>query len=224
MKRQFFIIQARMTSTRLPKKVMIPLFEEMGALEIFIKRLWKIKEDLIIATTDDESSFPIIKLCKRLGIKYFLGSTENVLERYYKCAIKYKVAPDDDIIRICSDSPCIDITIIEKVINFYHNHKFDYVTNDTKDGTPKGLNIEIFSFKQLKKAFYYSKTNFEKEHVTPYIKNNFNIGYYIHPFNHSYTLTLDTKEDLIYLTKLFKLIGKITFTYDELISGIKDIG
>ncbi|MEA3316180.1 MAG: glycosyltransferase family protein [Campylobacterota bacterium] len=224
MKNIFIIVQARMTSTRLPKKVMLPLFNNMSVLEIFLKRLNKYKENIIVATTNDNSSKSIVQLCKNLNINYYKGSMDNVLERYYKCAKNFGANKDDIIVRICSDSPCIDPDILAQVIDFYNNNSFDYVINDTLNGTPKGLNIEVFSFEKLEYGYLNAVDNFDKEHVTPYIKRNFNVGNFINDFNNGeYSLTLDTEEDYKYLKKLFKNLGKINFNYKELIKGVKEI-
>ena len=83
----FIIIQARMTSTRLPSKVMLPLCGKT-VLEIMLDRLNEFKENIIIATTNDGTQTPIVDLCKKLGIKYYEGDTNNVLSRYYEAALK----------------------------------------------------------------------------------------------------------------------------------------
>jgi spore coat polysaccharide biosynthesis protein SpsF len=79
------VVQARKNSNRLPNKVMLPLFNNMSVLEVLIRRLWKYKENIIIATTDDGSESEIVGLCKKLDIKYFRGDEYNVFKRYYDC-------------------------------------------------------------------------------------------------------------------------------------------
>jgi spore coat polysaccharide biosynthesis protein SpsF len=224
MKKIYIIIQARMTSTRLPNKVMLPLFNNFSVLEVFLKRLWRFKDNIIVATTDDTTSEPIVNLCKKININFYKGSMDNVVERYYQSAKSFGAKNDDIIIRICSDSPCIVSDIVEDMIQFYNNSNFDYVINDTKEGTPKGLNVEVFSFDILKQTYLNAKTKFEKEHVTPYMKENYKVGKFINQFNHSdISLTLDTNSDYEYLKKLFENLDTIHFNYKQLIETAKDL-
>lgn len=226
-KNLFIIIQARMTSTRLPKKVMLPLCDKK-VLEIVIDRLNKYKKNIIIATTDDSSSKPISDLCESLDIKYYKGSTGNVLERYYLSADKYNAKDDDIIVRITSDCPLIDQSLMEKVINMFIDGNFDYVSNRINRTIPVGLDVEVFSFAVLKESYINAKEEFEKEHVTPYIyltnKDKYKIGSCEEKEDNSkYRLTLDEELDYKAIKEVYsKFENKIDFSYEELILMLKD--
>ena len=112
------IIQARMGSSRLPGKVLMKLDEKYTVLEYVVKQISqsKLVNKVIIATTNLEQDNVIQKKANELGIKCFRGSSDNVLDRYYKCAKKFGL---DDILRITSDCPLIDPNIVDKVIEKY---------------------------------------------------------------------------------------------------------
>lgn len=204
------IVQARMASTRLPGKV---LKEVMGKplLEYQIERLKRVKaaDTLIIATTINQTDEPIIDLCNHLSVKYFRGSEENVLARYYYAAKESKA---DVIVRVTSDCPLIDPKIISQIIEFYiHNYpKYDYVSNTLERTFPRGMDTEVFSFESLEQAFNESTKNPEREHVTPFIYQN-SQRYKLKNINYisdvsKYRWTVDTPED-------FELIRLILENY-----------
>lgn len=203
------IVQARLGSSRLPGKVMKKICGKTVLEHVYERlKLSKYLNDIVIATTDKDEDKKIIGLCEELGINYFVGSEDDVLSRYYNCAKKYNI---DLVVRITSDCPLIDSKILDEMLSFYINNKYDLVTNAGAEiyrTYPRGLDIEIFSFNVLKTAYLKANQNYEKEHVTPYIyENGFNIHYYKNNKDYSkYRLTLDTKED-------FELINKI---YHEL--------
>lgn len=223
----FIIIQARMTSTRLPKKVMLPLCGKT-VLEIVIDRLGKYKNNIIIATTDDGTENPIIEICKKANVKYSKGNTNNVLERYYKSAKEHGAKEHDLIIRITSDCPLIDSFMMEKVISMYNNGNYDYVSNRIKRTVPIGLDVEVFNFKLLEQIYYNATLDFEKEHVTPYVylshKNKYKIGSFEDDEDNShYRLTLDEEKDYIVIKEVYKKFNNSTnFTYKELIRMLQE--
>jgi len=184
----FTIIQARLNSTRLPRKVLLPFKDNKNVLEFLIERL--IELNPIIATVKDADE--IVNIAKKYNLRYFIGSEEDVLERFFLTTKYFNAKENDLIVRICSDSPFLNSKIVKEVIK---NFKDDYThnLNDTK-----GLNVEVFRFKCLEKAYFNAKTKFEKEHVTPWIKNNCKINE-VNIVNLDKILTLDTKEDYEYL-------------------------
>ena len=204
--RILIIVQARMTSSRLPGKV---LKEVLGKslLEYQIERLKRVNlaDETIIATTTNETDQPIIQLCKKLSIKYFRGSEDDVLSRYYNTAKQYR---GDIIVRITSDCPLIDSQVINEIIKFYleHQGKYDYISNTLIRSYPRGMDTEIFSFQALKEAFLEAKTKPEREHVTPFIHrqpDRYNLASVCYSQDQSqYRWTVDTMED-------FELIKKI---------------
>lgn len=223
----FIIIQARMTSTRLPKKVMLPLCGKT-VLEIVIKRLNKYRNNIIIATTDDGSEAPIVELCKKIDVKVSQGSVNNVLSRYYHSAKKYGATNNDTIVRITSDCPLIDCFMMEKVIDLYNKGNYDYASNRIYRTVPVGLDVEVFGFKLLEHMYYDAQEEFEKEHVTPYIylshKDRYKIGSFEDSENNSsYRLTLDEEKDYKAIQEVYKKFdNRIDFSYSELIAMLQE--
>lgn len=221
------VIQARTTSTRLPKKVLLPLANKT-VLEVMLKRLEKFKENIIIATTNDGTQKEIVKICEKHNIKYYEGDTNNVLSRYYEACKKFNLKSDDIVIRCTSDSPFIDANLIEQAIKLYKTSKADYVSLGAHSGFPRGLDSEIFSFLLLKNAFFNAKTDYEKEHVTPYlhttIKNKLKIKYLINKNNDSkYRITLDEIDDYKAIVQLYEKLGNNeNFSYEKLILTLKN--
>ena len=198
------IVQARLGSKRFPGKVLKKI-NGKTILEYTIKRLKKTKlsKNIIVATTKREEDQKIIKVAKKTNCHTFRGSTNNVLNRYYKAAVHYKVK---NIVRICSDCPLIDPKIINKVYFFYLKNNYDYVSNKIFPSYPPGMGVEILNFQSLKKANKLTKNSYDKEHVTPYIYKNpkkfkiKNVGLKKKLLN--YRIVLDYIED-------FKLISNI---------------
>ena len=165
------IIQARMSSTRLPGKVLMKIENEKTVLEFVLNQCKesKLLDIMIIATTNKIDDQEIVKVVKKLGFDYFCGNESDVLDRYYKCAKKFK---SKHIMRITSDCPLIDPTVIDKVIKKYQSGKFDYVSTSPPQTFPWGISVEIFSFKALKNIWKNAKIPSEREHVTPYFYKN----------------------------------------------------
>ena len=198
------ILQARLGSKRLPGKVLKKI-NGKTILEYTIERLKKtrLSKNIIVATTNREEDKKIIKVAKKTNCHTFRGSTNNVLNRYYKAAVHYKVK---NIVRITSDCPLIDPKIINKVYFFYLKNNYDYVSNKIFPTYPIGMGLEILNFRSLKKANKLTKSSYDKEHVTPYIYKNpkkfkiKNVGLKKKLLN--YRIVLDYIED-------FKLISNI---------------
>ena len=198
------ILQARLGSKRLPGKVLKKI-NGKTILEYTIERLKKtrLSKNIIVATTNREEDKKIIKVAKKTNCHTFRGSTNNVLNRYYKAAVHYKVK---NIVRICSDCPLIDPKIINKVYFFYLKNNYDYVSNKIFPSYPIGMGVEILNFQSLKKANKLTKNSYDKEHVTAYIYKSpkkfkiKNVGLKKKLLN--YRIVLDYIED-------FKLISNI---------------
>lgn len=219
------IIQARLGSSRLPGKIFLvgckkSLIDHLIERVKFSKKISKI----IIATPKSSSHDFFNSYFNSEKNNIFFGSENNVLDRYYKCAKKFE---SDIIIRITSDCPLTDYRIIDKMLNYFKNNNCDYLSNVHPRYYPVGLDVEIFKFSALKKAHLNAKTNFEKEHVTPYIWNNFKIFRILSfkPKNilrnqsKKYRLTLDYLEDYILISKIFRKLypSDKRFSYKKII-------
>ncbi|MDZ8135045.1 MAG: glycosyltransferase family protein [Nostoc sp. DedQUE04] len=198
------IVQARMTSTRLPEKVLKKVLDK-PLLEYQIERLKRVKliDEIVIATTNNSTDLPIIELCDRLSIPYFRGSEEDVLARYYGAAKEHQA---DVVVRVTSDCPLIDPQVIDKVIQFYINYEYDYVSNSLERSYPRGMDTEVFSFLALHQAFVEATAQPDREHVTPFIymhPERYRLAQVVYSENESsHRWTVDTADD-------FELIKRI---------------
>ena len=196
------IVQARMSSTRLPSKVLMVL-DGSTILEHIIFRLQKsnVISRIIIATSNHESDDPIEELGKNLNITVFRGELNDVLKRYYDCATKYNCK---DIIRITGDCPLIDPNLIDLA---YKNYvKFGYDLYGLGGEFPDGFDFTIFKYSLLKQANINAFLPSEREHVCVYMeKHSVNQGAF-KPFLNCQHLrfTVDQKEDIEFLNKLYE--------------------
>lgn len=207
------IIQARMGSTRLPGKVMMELVGKT-VLEHVITRVQQSKliDEIVIATTTKLDDNAIVEEAKRLGVKCFRGSEDDVLGRYYYAAKENKA---DIVVRITSDCPLIDHQVLDEMIfefkSLHMDKKVDYLSNTLERTFPRGLDVEVFSFKVLEESFNNANETYEREHVTPYIYENpekFRLKGYMNNKDYSYhRWTLDTPEDLKLITKIYEDIN-----------------
>lgn len=222
------IIQARIGSTRLPGKVMIDICGK-SVLAHDIERIKQSKtiDEIIIATTTSERDKIITKEAANCGVKYYRGSEENVLSRYYHAAKEVKT---DTIVRITSDCPLIDPYVIDDLVRHYNKNEYELVTNagseSTKRTYPRGLDTEVFSFSILEKAYRNARLKYQKEHVTPFIyENSDKIYYYKNQTDYSkYRLTLDEEADLKLIKKIYEELynGQHDFFLDDIINLLKN--
>ena len=164
------ITQARSGSTRFPGKVLKEI-NEKSLLQIHLDRLKKCKSvsEIIVATTNNSEDQIIFDKAIEWGFSAFKGSESDVLDRFYQ-AVKDKNA--DWIVRVTSDCPLIDPILVDDVINFVHSNNKDYGANILIENYPDGQDIEVFKFSALEKAWKNAKLLSEREHVTPFIRNN----------------------------------------------------
>ena len=164
------IVQARMGSKRLPNK-MLKRIGNKSLIELVINRLSRSKKvnEIILATSIDPNNDLLVKHVEDLGYKCFRGSEENVLERYFLAA---KEVNADIIVRITGDCPLIEYSIVDLAIKKFLDNKIDYVSNTNPPSYPDGLDVEVFSYKALKKAYKEANEKVDLEHVTPYIHNS----------------------------------------------------
>jgi spore coat polysaccharide biosynthesis protein SpsF len=163
------IIQARMGSTRLPGKVLMDIGGETMLSRVVnrVRRATRIDET-VVATTLSEKDEPIISECRKLGVVCFLGSEEDVLDRYYQAALAYKA---EGVVRITSDCPLIDPGLIDRVVRTFVDGQPQtaYAYNVR---CPRGMDTEVIRFDALKKAWEEDGNPAWREHVTPYIAHS----------------------------------------------------
>jgi spore coat polysaccharide biosynthesis protein SpsF len=217
------IIQTRMGSTRLPGKIMKDLLGK-PVIQHVIERVKQCSsvDEIIIATTGLEQDNIIVEQAEKNGVKWFRGSEEDVLSRYYFAALEHNL---DLVVRITSDCPLIDPPVTEEIIRFYVERDYDIVTNAGADLSmrtyPRGLDTEVFSFKTLQDAYNHATEKYQREHVTPYIyENSKKICYYKNDIDYSkYRWTLDTKEDFELIYSIYKYLykGNHDFYYTDIL-------
>jgi spore coat polysaccharide biosynthesis protein SpsF (cytidylyltransferase family) len=212
------IIQARMRSTRFPGKVMKLLLNKPVLWHV-VNRLLKAKyvEEVIVAATNKEEDNVIYDFCVKNNIQVFRGSENDVLDRYYQCAKKYNMR---DIVRITADCPLHDPNVIDKVVATYLEGNYDYVTNTMPYSFPDGLGVEVFSFNALEEAWKNAKLPSEREHVTPYIRNNKKFkkkNVYSNKRYPLYRLTLDYPEDYQFIKEIYERMDRDLFHLDDVI-------
>lgn len=218
-KRTVAIIQARMSSSRLPGKVMAEI-SGRSMLYHVVKRVERAKMiDLVTVATSDLRSDDIIEaFCKNNDIRCFRGNLDDVLDRYYQAA-KYFGA--QIIIRLTADCPLLDPDIIDRVVRTFSEGNFDYVSNVIEYTYPDGLDTEVFTFEALERAWQEARLKSEREHVTPYIRNHpeiflqANVGYR-EDISHL-RWTVDCPQDMDFVRSVFEQFGDSFFGMAEIL-------
>ena len=164
------IIQARYNSKRFEGKILKKIYNKT-VLEILIERLKKSKliNQIIVACPNSKQNRLIIDFCKQKKIKYYSGSENNLISRYYFAAKKYDIK---NIIRVTSDCPLLDINYLDILIKKYFKKKCDYASNIIKPSFPDGMDVEIFKFEILKDRYLNCNDKYEQEHVTTHFRSS----------------------------------------------------
>ena len=189
------ILQARMSSTRLPGKVFKPILGKPMVWHQWLRmKRSKLINQFVLATSVDFSDDQLVNYFQHMNEQIYRGSLNDVLDRYYKCTLNYKA---EHIVRLTADCPLIDPDIIDQVITTHLTHKNDYTA--VGKSFPDGLDVEVMRFDALEKAYLQAKTGDEREHVTQYIyknPNQFKLGYITYSQNLAHhRWTVDHPED-----------------------------
>ncbi len=193
------IIQARMGSTRLPGKVLMPLGESC-ILDYVVQRCRKIKlaDHVIVATSNLKQDDPLETWCEVNKVTCYRGSEDDVLARYYECAREYH---PDYIIRVTSDCPFVDYELANETIDLMLKQPVDMILNRQQEQLTRGLTTELFSFSALQWMYEHTTAERHREHVTYYAYEYSDLFTYsvldlpsklLHP---ELRLTVDTPED-----------------------------
>jgi spore coat polysaccharide biosynthesis protein SpsF len=204
------IVQARTGSTRLPAKVLADIVGKPLLVHLIDRaKAAKLVESIIIATTTNEADRVICKLADENGVACFTGSEEDVLDRYYQAATKFNTDP---IVRITADCPLIDPRIIDIAVQRYLKGDCDYAANTLRRTYPDGLDVEVFGYKTLKKAWKEARWASEREHVTTYIRNNADSFRLVNVENSAdlshFRWTVDEAKDLRFVREVYKRLYK----------------
>jgi spore coat polysaccharide biosynthesis protein SpsF (cytidylyltransferase family) len=218
------LIQARMSSSRLPGKVLQDIAGKPMLWHV-VHRAQQAKsiDSVAVITTTRADDDAIEMLCKESGIPCFRGSLDDVLDRYYQAAIYFKA---DIVVRLTADCPLLDPAVIEQVVKTFHQNSFDYVANVVEVTYPDGLDTEVFRFEALERAWREARLKSEREHVTVYILKHpelFRIGSVKQEEDlSSLRWTVDTPRDLEFVRAVHNLIGDKEFGMDEILKVLKE--
>ncbi len=204
------IVQARLGSTRLPGKILKEINNKPMLWHV-VNRLShsKLIDKIIVATTDLAEDDQVQNFCEENNFLFYRGSSEDVLSRYYNTAKSFDAKI---IVRITSDCPVIDFSIIDKMLKEFISgtrmEKLDYLSNVLTRSFPRGLDTEIFTFTALEKAYNEAIQVYEREHVTPYIYNHpeiFTLRNFSYEKDYSFhRWTVDTQEDFNLIENIYK--------------------
>lgn len=208
------IIQARMSSTRLPGKVLL----DLGGRSVLSRMVERVKlarrvNRVVVATTVDASDDPIIAACQAEGIDVFRGSLPDVLDRYYQAAKHYHA---EIIVRLTADCPLIDPDLIDQTIEALFEQQADFSCNRLpppfQRTYPIGLDVEACTFSALERAWHEASEKRQREHVLPYLYEEPG-RFKVVKLNYSRDLgslrwTLDTPEDYVLLKALIQRLGE----------------
>jgi spore coat polysaccharide biosynthesis protein SpsF len=202
------VIQARMTSSRLPGKVLLMLAGKEVISHVLDRlAVCETIDDVVVATSDQPSDDVLAQWCDRRGVPVFRGSLDDVLDRYYQCAVQARA---DAVVRITADCPALDSTIVDEVVRGFKVGNFDlfYLGGEF----PDGLDCAVFSFSALERAWREATLKSEREHVGPYVVNHpewFRLGS-LEKFNGMahHRWTLDEPRDLVFLQAVFERLQR----------------
>lgn len=220
------IVQARMSSTRLPGKVLKDLAGQPMLARV-VTRLSRAKglTNTVVAITTSAADDTIESLCHQRGWPCFRGSEADVLDRYYQAAAAYDA---DVVVRTTSDCPLIEPTIVGWAIQEFlqRRPKIDYVSNIAPERTfPRGLDAEVVAFEALRQVWERVRDAASREHVTLHIRRHperFRIHNLRSDVDYSYMRwTVDTPEDLRFVRAVYDRIGHDEFSWMDVLELLK---
>lgn len=205
--RVVLIIQARMSSQRLPGKVLKKVLGR-PLLWYMLQRLefCNLVDEVVVATSVNSADDAIAHFCEEEEVPCFRGAEDDVLGRYYHCAKEFSA---DAVVRVTADCPLIDPDVVDQIVVAYRNAypQIEYISNTRVRNFPRGFDTEVFSFEALEQAHREAIHSIAREHVTPFIRlqpGRFRVANYLSTYGDysEYRLTVDEKDD-------FRLISKI---------------
>lgn len=213
------LVQARMGSTRLPNKVMKPI-GGIPMIELLLSRLSRAREvdQIVVATSVDERNQVLVEHVRQLGYACTQGSENDVLDRFVRAA---KAHQADIVVRITGDCPLVDPNLVDEAIRRFRAAGVDYFSNTNPPTYPDGLDIEVCSFKALEQASQETSRPFDREHVTPYLRDpgRFRSAAMQHGQNLSeLRWTVDEPADFAVIEKIFEhFTPRIDFSWSEVL-------
>jgi spore coat polysaccharide biosynthesis protein SpsF len=215
------VIQARMTSSRLPGKVLSDIHgQPMLLRQIDRVRRARLIDRLVVATSDTADDDMVAALCAAHGVSCHRGSLDDVLDRFHGAA---RAAGAGAIVRLTGDCPLADPTVIDRVVTEFMRVGCAYASNTLRPTYPDGLDVEVMSFAALDRAWRESELSSEREHVTPYIYKHPEL-FAIHSVEaaqdrSSLRCTVDTAGDLAFIREVYGALlpTKPEFTTEDVL-------
>lgn len=202
------ILQARISSSRLPGKVLLPLLGEPMLFRQIerIRRAGRI-DQLVVATSIDRSDNALVEACAARGIPCARGSLDDVLDRFVQCALTYR---PETIVRLTGDCPLADPRLMDAMLQEFETGSYDYLANVSPPTFPDGLDVEVIRFSSLLEAHTEARLPSEREHVTPFLRSRperFRLGNYTAEVDRSgLRWTVDEAQDLEFVRAVYELL------------------
>lgn len=214
------ILQARMSSSRLPGKVMRPLAGR-PMIERQLERLRScMGMKLVVATSDQPSDDPLAEHLQAIGVDVFRGPLDDVLGRFAGAAQAFGV--QGDVIRLTADCPLADPDVIDACVRLRADRGVDYASNAQRRTYARGLDVEVFTLDALLTADREATDPYDREHVTPYLYRNpgrFTLAELVQPRDESHLRwTVDTPDDFAFVERVYAALypSKPDFTSDDI--------
>jgi len=204
------VVQARIGSTRLPNKVLMPLAGR-PLLQRMIERVMAAQSafEIVVATTHCDEDAVIVDLARKIDVPVYAGHPTDLLDRHVRAARAFKA---DVVVKIPSDCPLIDPGVIDRVLHRYHElHGYvDYVSNLHPQSYPDGNDVEVVPMEILECAWREATAPHEREHTTPFIwdqPDRFTISNVAwesgRDFSRSHRWTIDYPADYAFISQVF---------------------
>ena len=220
------VVQARMGSSRLPAKVLLPLAGQPLLVRLVQRAQHaRLAGTVVVATTTGADDDAIAELCAAHGLECFRGDALDLLDRHYQAARHYGA---DVVLKIPSDCPLIDPAVIDEVVRFYLDfaERYDFVSNLHPATFPDGNDVEVMPFEALETAWREARRPLEREHTTPFFWENpgrFRLGNVEWgtglDYSMSHRWTIDYPEDYDFITAVYEALypGNPTFGLAEIL-------
>ncbi len=221
------MIQARCGSTRLPNKILKDLCGK-PSLQRMIERVKRseLVDEVMVVTSIEKANLQVLKLCADIDTRVFVGSEDDVLDRYYQGA---RLLKPEYVIRLTADCPCFDPELLDEALRQLKSET-DYMGMLTQTFAD-GLDIQIIKYSALEKSWHEARHSFEREHVTQYAIRHpeiFNLQDFVSPIGDfgNQRWTVDEPEDFEVVSHIYDYFindcGKEWFGYKDILEYMND--
>lgn len=215
------IIQARMSSTRLPGKVMMPVMGKplLGYIVERVRPANRVNR-IVVATSKEASDDPIAHWCNSAGVPVVRGELEDVLGRYYQAAVSLDTCVET-VVRLTADCPLHHHAVVDFAVEQFQRRHVDYFSNSFPPDFEDGFDVEVFTIAALEKAYREASEANDREHVTPYIRRSpqFTRAFAKYRDAYRYKLSVDSAEDFVRVRRILEALypKERLFSMDDVI-------